>query len=513
MVKLLQKVKQLESERQDVRRDIKKLQERLGRLTRSSPPSNEHESFCSYNEDPQTNVEIEKWNDQHFAGYLSSRLPRFMRPTICSRKKYGVDLPNMESRLRKGQTHTRVRRASSLPADSITFPVKGISEYGSDYSISRTSCLVGSKMKCSEDYETEFSHEATECHIKSVASLDDERSERTLACSKSYVSHESSWGNGKKKEDKFDSYKENNWFRQQKKKSTNRSYTSQKNKVLACPPPKHKNSSNGTDEAEVLHNEDVHNYEFTRKRLFGDDKIKKQGQAGIAEQSITEVAITKTETMYDNIIAGCGFKHISRDGKVVEETENVFNDFRIKDNSCSLVHPPNVGCDGLEQKEDYDLFTRVSDKIDETQILLESFGIADNGRNPLSPHDSDHHVSTSELESESQSWPTETLNEDAILPNKIEASQQKIQRTLVSDNDNSSEEERNNGYLYVSPQYLVDLNESCLQAIGSRRDDVLNLKDANQEDVTISFIQCQENIQRKGNKLKPKKHRGINNTL
>ncbi|KAK9170638.1 hypothetical protein Syun_002778 [Stephania yunnanensis] len=155
MAQLLQRVQQLEYERQDVRKDIKKLKERLhDQLTGTEPSPRERMEVQYLSERLPQCKEREERVNVDTAGSFPAKLPRFMRPTICSRKKASLDEPAAEW-VRK--------RSSSVRAESVTLPLKAISDCGSECSISRTSCLSFT------DYETEYCNNASECEIKMVA--------------------------------------------------------------------------------------------------------------------------------------------------------------------------------------------------------------------------------------------------------------------------------------------------------------------------------------------------------
>ncbi|KAI3979160.1 hypothetical protein MKX01_016985 [Papaver californicum] len=504
MAQLQEKVKRIELERHDIRRDIKSLQERLERLTRSFMPSDEKSGgLNACNEDPQTNLEIEKHNERHFTGYFFSKLPRFMRPTICSRKKYGVDLSYKENEMRKGQARRRVRRTSSLLAESITFPVKGISGYGSDYSVSRKSCLARPQTKYSADYETDYTNDASEWRTKSDASLDGERSEKSLARSKFYISRESSGGYQNEMGSKTDSQEHitvDSWFNQQKKKLTKGNYTRQGKRDLSLRYPETKYKSNRTGE-----------HSSTKKRLFNNDTTEKQDKLNIAQRSTTELEIAKTNNLSDNVMTEVyGDESISRDDKVVEETEYVIDDFRVKGERCSPVSLSYVGYAGVGQEEIYALLSRGPDKMDKRQSLLENSEITYAGCNSLCQYnagndrkqyfikETGHHVPKFKEDRQSQGSPTESLK-DVVLPNNIVVEEPELEYTLVSDEDMSKEEDKDSDYLYVSSQYLEDLTEPYLQKIGSRKDGPMDLKKEIQEDFPFSFIQREEKIQNEGN--------------
>ncbi|KAF6147741.1 hypothetical protein GIB67_006714 [Kingdonia uniflora] len=160
MAKFLQKVKQLEYEQENVRRDIKNLKADLEHRTMSEPSFDEHFQV--------QNISDASQDSQHC---INSQLPRFMMPTICSRSKSGVNQPNRQISQKKDSLPTRRRKTSSIRAASVTFPITGISEYGSEFSVSRTASECDIKMViCPEEgnSESNFTFSKTHSNYKMV---------------------------------------------------------------------------------------------------------------------------------------------------------------------------------------------------------------------------------------------------------------------------------------------------------------------------------------------------------
>lgn len=164
MEKMLDIVASIEHERQKMRGEIEKLNRKLQSLTRTDP------SYLTLG-DPQVNPESSSSSSnsdnkiKDARAVPTSKLPGFMRPTVCSRRKSGTRQQIFDE---KQLFQARRRRAPANRAKSMTNPMKRGSEYNSDRSISGASCLVGLNMKRSADFETENSIDKSECDIKMV---------------------------------------------------------------------------------------------------------------------------------------------------------------------------------------------------------------------------------------------------------------------------------------------------------------------------------------------------------
>ncbi|XP_068657808.1 kinesin-like protein KIN-14B isoform X2 [Aristolochia californica] len=176
MAELQRKVEQIEYSRQDIKEDIVKLNEKLKHLTGTDDLVSEHLKV------PQELQEQQKPNSEKRKQRL--KLPRFMRPTVCSRQKSGKAHKSVESTKNGEPLPTKRRKASSLRAESVSFPINGISksEYGSD--------ALSFSSKYSADYGTEFCHDVLG-YIKMVDFQEQGKAPSSLSSSISYSSHES----------------------------------------------------------------------------------------------------------------------------------------------------------------------------------------------------------------------------------------------------------------------------------------------------------------------------------
>ncbi|CAK9158987.1 unnamed protein product [Ilex paraguariensis] len=119
MTNLQQKMRQMEYKCDEVRKEIRKLDEKLESLTRTTPSSSDQLEATYLSVVPESNNKT--WEKRANVTVVSpSELPRFMRPKICGRRKSGIDhQPSKE----KDLVPARRRRALSHRAES-DFPHK-----------------------------------------------------------------------------------------------------------------------------------------------------------------------------------------------------------------------------------------------------------------------------------------------------------------------------------------------------------------------------------------------------
>ncbi|KAK1315569.1 Kinesin-5 [Acorus calamus] len=159
IAELLKIVKKLEDECQEIRSDIENLYENLKYLTNVDSKS------FDIPEDPQYDAGDKKPHVKNVKATPVLNQPRFMSSTACSRQKTSSLSP---SAIRKKVQDPPVKRkSSSVYADSLSSPVKGISQsgYGSECSMSKTSC---SNWIYNEECQSEFSEDSSECDVKMV---------------------------------------------------------------------------------------------------------------------------------------------------------------------------------------------------------------------------------------------------------------------------------------------------------------------------------------------------------
>ncbi|KAL5543159.1 hypothetical protein UlMin_010869 [Ulmus minor] len=297
LANLQQKMKIIEDERQAVRRNIGKLNEELEKLSGKAPPSNEQLDHTHlFNEFQQHNHETMRSKTKGVKAITLSKIPSFMKPTASSRRKSGKDHQTSEEKVK---LPPRRRRPPLHRAESVSFPVKCPSEYTSECSISRNSCLIDMNMKSYEDNETEYSQDASECEIKKVIFPERQPSSKSSVPQK-YSAENVGYKSGKKNNtSSTDFSKVDNWLHLHKNEPIISSITHKSKRILAIPVLK-KQTSKGKKEDNFVHGKE-HNYNFTKKEIDEDEKLEKCVDL---EGSKEEVEIHKPLTLLDYLVNG-----------------------------------------------------------------------------------------------------------------------------------------------------------------------------------------------------------------
>ncbi|CAL9039076.1 kinesin-like protein KIN-14B isoform X1 [Musa acuminata AAA Group] len=194
MAKLQQTITELESEQKDVQREIGRLNERLTLLTGFDQSNDVHaKGSLTVTGDLHFNGEVDLHNAKGFKR-TSPSLPRFMKPTICSKQKTGsVHLSSTGTR-KKSSIPSKMKRSASVYAESITSQAKDtacLSDYGSDFSMSTGYAIQGH----GADDDTECSQGTSEYEIKQVIFPEQEKSPRSSMTSL----HDGCFNNGSMK--------------------------------------------------------------------------------------------------------------------------------------------------------------------------------------------------------------------------------------------------------------------------------------------------------------------------
>ncbi|KAM6566752.1 hypothetical protein CsatA_025880 [Cannabis sativa] len=320
------KMKMIEDERQDVRGKIEKFNEELQKLTGTAPSSNDQlEASHLLTKFNQHNLEATRRKTTETKEAPLSRIPRFMKPTVCSTRKYGADSQTSEEKVK---FPARRRRPSSHRAESVSFPVKRRSENNSECSISRNSCLGDLNVKSNAD-ETEYSQDATECDIKSIIFMEHEISSKSSTQQKGCLVSSDGYGKGKKNSFISTNFsKVDNWLRLHKNEPTV-STTSQKSKrVLAIPAPEKK-----------------HNYKFTKKTIANNEKHESYVDV-LGSGRLKQVEIHKPPTNMENIIDAhsiCDSKYPPEtlNGETILHTKSL-GDMFMEESQSNLRSPPKI---------------------------------------------------------------------------------------------------------------------------------------------------------------------------
>ncbi|RWR75752.1 kinesin KP1 isoform X1 [Cinnamomum micranthum f. kanehirae] len=346
---LLHKVKNIEYDRQNARRDIEKLNEKLKHITKTDtlPDENLEDPHLSHYK-TQSRVERKKQNVGNFIEALSSRLPRFMRPTICSQQKTGVEHQSSEITRKKELIPRRRRNASSVRAESVTFPInRSQSECGSD--------ALGFTWKHSKGYGSECSHEALECDIKMVIFPEPEKSSGNSVCSISVCSHDSINESESRWTDKIEPEKHlsvDNWLRLQKDEPTSTGIHGNK-RVLAIPLPqkKHKQDRHKHEtivsKAKILH------------RVRDADTVNKKSQGSeFAEKELCDHYLTEQ-------ISACGMSGSS----LISSSTNAVD---VNDNGCDQISTSDVVSELASLNNDLHLMVLNTETDKEREELYET---------------------------------------------------------------------------------------------------------------------------------------------
>ncbi|KAK9941477.1 hypothetical protein M0R45_018072 [Rubus argutus] len=339
MMNLQEMMNKIEVERHDVRMSIKQLNEELDNLKTAACSTEKLDSsvdaYHLVNEVPQPNLETNRNKTANISAALLSQVPRFMRPTVCSRRKSGPDHLTTEEKLR---FPARRRRPFNHYAKSVNFPVKGISENNSECSISRNSCLVPLNVNNSADAETDYSQDLSECDIKELIHGEgSENGDKDNACSAKYL-----------KVDKWLCHKN---------APAIRSHVHRNKRVLAIPTPEKKLICKGQKETETFQDEKVNNYKLAVKQIIGHNKSEKHADVEGSQRFMQEVIINKPPTsmnVNDNIDTKCN-SDSSSDGIVRETMINAqqkLDDVPTEKHTLSSIYPPDILCSNFNSNQD-----------------------------------------------------------------------------------------------------------------------------------------------------------------
>ncbi|PQP93752.1 kinesin-like protein KIF22 [Prunus yedoensis var. nudiflora] len=352
MINLQQKMKMIEVERQDVRMSIKKLNEELEKLTGTTQSSSEKlDADNLFNDLPQANLEINRSKTRNIAAAPSSQVPRFMRPTICSRRKSGPEHLTFEERVR---FPARRRRPMNHHAKSVNFPVNGTTENNSECSISRNSCLVALKMKRSADVETEYSQDLSECDIKEVVFPEQEASPK---CSNHHRDHSEEYENRHKSNACSAEYYVDKWLLLNKNAPATRSHFHRNKRIPAIPTPEKKRICNGQKERDHLQDKEVQNRKKAIEQIVSHNKLEKYADVEGTQRSMQEVVITKppkNSKDFDNIDSRCNSDSPSDEfvEDIIIHTKDKLDGVPMETHICNTIYPPDISYSSLHSNKD-----------------------------------------------------------------------------------------------------------------------------------------------------------------
>ncbi|KAL5832412.1 hypothetical protein ACOSQ4_017766 [Xanthoceras sorbifolium] len=424
MKNLQQEMNHIEEERLKARRDIEKLNEKLENLTKPALSlEGQLRASQSATEESLSNLKVKNNKTGDVVAAPLSQLPRFMRPTFCSRRKSGMD-PNTS----EGKDRVLGRRRRPLPhrAESVTFPMKNNSEYNSDRSISRSSCLAGLNLKRSADNETEYSQETLNHDSKMVALSQQDTSQRTSIHQKAHLNHLEKNGNQKKEKINTTKFSKVDDWLSHKNEPTVSGYTHKSKRVLAIPIPKKKKRGTEPSKQDKLYGDEVPAYEFTKENIICHSTA--ENNVGRVEMPVSVVTSDKPQMMLkelfeqDSTFNSTSASHES-DGETMTEMQDSIDGSSTEEDSSGTLSPPDMCCGRLDQLKDddeVDIMSIMPKVIGETQCsdsLLKngecSFSVSDFDDSVINEKaDSGASISRLELEPLCQQVPTEKHIED-----------------------------------------------------------------------------------------------------
>ncbi|EXB88914.1 hypothetical protein L484_003610 [Morus notabilis] len=425
---LQQEMKTIEDKRQDVKRNITKLNEELERLTGTALSSNEQldpsHLLTKFN---QRILERTSKTAEVTAASLS-RIPRFMKPTVCSRGKSGADYQTYQVKVK---FPTR-RRASSHRAESVNFPVKRTSEKNSECSISRNSCLVDLNVESNADDETEYSQDATECEIKNVIFSEQETTSKSPVQKRDNPANSDRHGKGKKTSSSSTNLlKVDNWLRLHKSEPTTTlsNFSHKSKRVLAIPIPE-KKQTNKNEKEDDLPNGNDNKYTVTKKKIVDNEKL--ENCAVIAGFGRSKHDIESHIDGFINRDSSCGL--ICSLDKFDEETilckGSLIDNGLPEENNCGSSSPPEIWCTSLNLDQDGNQVNKIfvmqeekarkqcTDSISQDNNAFSEFSLSDgmppdNEQCELSPFKVAHSMFDTKEDSGSEIGMDDSENEDA----------------------------------------------------------------------------------------------------
>lgn len=405
MAQLLHKVKNIEYARQNIRRDIEKLNKELKHLTGTDTlPDENLEDLHLPHDLKQSWIEMRRQNVGNAIEALSSKLPRFMKPTISSQQRISVEQSSRVVR-KKEPIPRRRRKASSVRAESVTFTIdRSQSECGSD--------ALGFTWKYSTGYESECSREASECDVKMVIFPKPEKSSMTSVCSISECSHDSINESESRWIDNSETEKHSpidNWLRLQKDEPTGtRIHGNKQVPTIPLLEKKHRQDKYKHEtrirKAEIL--DHVRDADTVNKKSQGSDFAKKE----LCNHYMTE-----------QLAAGgiCGSSLIPSSTNAVE----------IDNNGCDQISTSDIVSELSNQNKDLQLMVPNTKPVKEREELYET-----ESRNGISAD-----------------------------------SEQEDQKKAIASNRTVMRENSGDGYLCCSPLEFEDAVKPSLHLLRSRR--------------------------------------------
>ncbi|EEF38964.1 kinesin-like protein KIN-14T [Ricinus communis] len=424
MENLQEKMIEIEHERLHARREIEKLEKKLEKLTGKSLAYEEQLEAHSIAEEPLT-----KNSAADTAVAPISKLPRFMRATICSQRKSGTIFQASDSNIPVPER----RRPSSHRAESVTFPVKDHSDFKSDHSVTRASCLVGLDTRNNADNATEYSQETSEIDVKMTDLREQEKASRSSASQMGDISHiqkNTIRRTGQTTHNKF--LKVDNWLDLQKNGINMSGYTHRMKRVLAVPTPEKKHGRNEQRKTKKSFNEEANIlYDFRTQKVVSQNKKDKLVTDGGVGRATSTLEVDKPSvTMLKDLFNGESKSNSipvsqTTEGKRMKQAQESLDILWTEDDKWSICSLEDLNCHRLcEYKDDRANALSSMETVEDKQISDSSQSKTNHGNCEVLQSDSDgsiHYmkgdsgdsVSMSELELCCQKLPMESNTEDS----------------------------------------------------------------------------------------------------
>ncbi|XP_037494620.1 kinesin-like protein KIN-14T isoform X2 [Jatropha curcas] len=374
MANLQQKMIQIEHQQLHIRSEILKLNKRLENLTGKNIFSEKQLEAYSFMEEP---LAKNRCGDKTAAPI--SKLPRFMRPTICSQKKSGTNFQTSE---RKVPVSGKRRRPSSHHAESVTFPVKDHPDHKSERSISRASCIAGLDGRDGADNATEYSQDTLETDTKMMDVQEQEKLPRSSDSQRADNTHILKNIN---RQTAMTNYiklsKVDQWLGLQKNE-TNKSGNRTK-RVLAIPTPEKKHKHNEQSKAKEAFDTKVHSFHDPRiHKEVNRNKRAKPVTARIVGRPISEVGIDKPAIISQDLFtedSRSDFISVSQttEGiKIVQTQDSV--DKSSKEDEWSTLSQEDVRYHRFGEYKDHDHALPIKETVEGEKQISDCFQLKNN---------------------------------------------------------------------------------------------------------------------------------------
>ncbi|KAK4339069.1 hypothetical protein RND71_040531 [Anisodus tanguticus] len=336
---LLQKMKKIEYNRNDVTQEIMKLNEKLGKLIVISPSSTELVDLSDVCiEGLGSNMRFQK---SSVTSTPLADFPRFMRPTVCSQSKSGNAGVSIQALKSRASLPPRKGKGSSQCAESVAVPIEGTSECYSESSVSKISCLVGPTTNFSAENETEFSEDTSDSDIKVVVFAKQDLSERDSIHKKFNLRlSKKNHANTMERVSTQNHSKVGNWLQLHKCASNINRCTHKNKRILAIPISEKKARVRGRI-VQDLHDEKVPDKEL-RKRNSNHRDAKSADMENHLNSELEEVnvshAVLKNFVYYEKSSPACPACEI--DAITVDGTQSQLLDSTTEVSECRSLSGP-----------------------------------------------------------------------------------------------------------------------------------------------------------------------------